>query len=83
MIKKHKKLCRVWNNSEHLLTYFNFRSYWMRFCFCFCFFSWCSLCIYLAVITSFAIGLKICVITAGMKKYKSIIKKNNKKMLIK
>ena len=30
-------------------------------------------------ITSSAIGLKICVITAGVKKYKSIIKKNKKK----
>ena len=46
----------------------------MRFHFCFCFFSWCSL-----GITSSAIGLKICVITAGIKKYKSIIKKKKKK----
>ena len=30
-------------------------------------------------ITSFAIGLKICVITTGIKKYKSIIKKKKKK----
>ena len=30
-------------------------------------------------ITSSAIGLKICVITAGIKKYKSIIKKNKNK----
>ena len=30
-------------------------------------------------ITSFAIGLKICAITARIKKYKSIIKKKNKK----
>ena len=32
-----------------------------------------------AGMTSFAIGLKICVITAGIKKYKSVIKKKNKK----
>ena len=30
-------------------------------------------------ITSYAIGLIICVITAGIKKYKSIIKKKKKK----
>ena len=30
-------------------------------------------------ITSFAIGLKICAITARIRKYKSIIKKKNKK----
>ena len=30
-------------------------------------------------IASFTIGLKICVITAGIKKYKSIIKKKKKK----
>ena len=30
-------------------------------------------------IASFTIGLKICVITAGIKKYKSIIKKKRKK----
>ena len=29
-------------------------------------------------ITSYAVGLKICVITAGIKKYKSIIKKKKK-----
>ena len=32
-------------------------------------------------ITSFAIGLKICAITAGIKKYKSIIKKKKKSMI--
>ena len=32
-----------------------------------------------AGITSSALGLKICVITAGIKKYKSIIKKKKKK----
>ena len=32
-----------------------------------------------AGVTSFAIGLKICVIATGIKKYKSIIKKKKKK----
>ena len=34
-------------------------------------------------IASSAIGLKICTITAGIKKYKSIIKKKRKKSMIK
>ena len=45
----------------------------MYFNFCFCFFSRYT------GITSSAIGLKICAITAGIKKYKSIIKKKKKK----
>ena len=46
----------------------------MCFHFCFCFISWYSI-----GITSSAVGLKICVITAAIKKYKSIIKKKKKK----
>ena len=42
--------------------------------FCFCFFAR-----YSYIITSFEIGLKLCAITAGIKKYKSIIKKKEKK----
>ena len=45
----------------------------MRFHFNFCFFSW-----YSYRISSSAIGLEICVITARIKKYKSIIKKKKK-----
>ena len=44
----------------------------MYFNFCFCFFASMG-------ITSSAIGLKICAITAGIKKYKSIIKEKKKK----
>ena len=46
----------------------------MCFHFCFFFFSWFPI-----GITSSAIGLKICAITARIKKYKSIIKKKKKK----
>ena len=46
----------------------------MCFHFCCCFFS-----CYPVGITSFAVGLNICVITAEIKKYKSIIKKKKKK----
>ena len=39
-----------------------------------------ALLVYVPVgITSFEVGLKICAITAGIKKYKSIIKKKKKK----
>ena len=46
----------------------------MYFNFFFCFFAWCYY-----RITCTAIGLKICTINAGIKKYKSIIKKKKKK----
>ena len=47
----------------------------MYFNFCFGFFG----CISIGV-TNSAIGLKICEITAGIKKYKSIIKKKKKRL---
>ena len=46
----------------------------MRFHFCFCFFSW-----YPTEITSSARGLKISAVTAGIKKYKSILMEKKKK----
>ena len=48
------------------------------FCFCFCFVSisaFASLFAAPAGIASSAVGIKICTITAAIKKYKSIIKK--------
>ena len=56
------------------LTYSSFYSYWMYFHPTFV-----SLVGISIEITSSAIGLKICVITAAIKKYKSIIKKKKKK----
>ena len=53
------------------LSYFNFYNSWMYFQFWFCFFSPIG-------IRSSAIGLKICVINAGIKKYKSKSKKKKK-----
>ena len=68
MSKKHKKVCRVLNYIDHLLIVI----------------STITGCVYISAfasivaiplrITSSAIGLKICVITAGIKTYKSIIK---------
>ena len=60
------------------VSYFTFYNYWMYFNFCVCF----SICFLVCVpigITSSVIGLKICAVAAGIKKYKSIIKKKKKK----
>ena len=72
MSKKHKKVYRVLNYIEHLLILI----------------STVTRCVYISSfaflvgipigITSSAIGLKICAITAGIKKYKLIIKKKKK-----
>ena len=56
---------------DRILSYFRFYNYWIVFNFCFCIFSWYSN-------TSSARELKICAITAAIKKYKSIIKKKKK-----
>ena len=69
MSKKHKKVYRVLNYIEHLLILISTvtRCVWIS--------TFASLVGFPIRITSSAIGLKICVITAGIKKYKSIIKK--------
>ena len=73
MIRKHKKVCTTLNYIEHFLILA----------------STINGCISVSVsasllgipigITSSAIQLKICAIAAGIKKYKSIIKKKKKK----
>ena len=73
MSKKHKKVCRVLNYIEHLLIVVSAVSGSVSI------FAFASLVAIPIEITIFAIGLKICVITAGIKKYKSIIKKKKKK----
>ena len=69
MNKKHKKVSTILNYTEHFLI---LSSEITRYI-------WISAFSFLVSIpigiTSFAIGLKICAITAGTKKYKSIIKK--------
>ena len=73
MSRKHKKVCRTLNYIEHFLilaaTTIGFISIS----------TFASLLGILLGITSSAIGLKICAITAGIKKYKSVIKKKKKK----
>ena len=71
MCKKHKKVCRVLNYTDHLIIVI----------------STITGCLSISVfatlvgvhigITSSANGLKICAITAGVKKCKSIIKKHD------
>ena len=71
--KKHKKVCRVLNYIDHSLTVIS------TIIGCVSISAFASLVDIPIGITSSAIGLKICVITAGIKKYKSIIKKKKKK----
>ena len=56
------------------LSYFSFYDYWINFNFCFV-----SLISIPIGITSYAVGLKICAVTVGIKNYKSIIKIKKKK----
>ena len=73
MSKKHKKVCRVLTYIENLL---------ILTCIvtgCISIFAFTSLDGIPIAITSSSIWLKICAITAGIKKYKSIFEKKKKK----
>ena len=74
MSKKHKKISRVLNYIDHLLVVISTITGWV---FISAFASFVGIPI---GITSSATGIKICVITAGIKKYRSIIKKKKKKL---
>ena len=73
MSKKHKKVYRVSNYTEHLLI--------LIYAVIGCVFisDFASVVGITRGITSSAIGLKMCVITEGIKEYKSIIEKKKKK----
>ena len=71
MSKKHKKVCRVLNHTEHLLIIIS--TITGCFHFSFCFFNW-----YFYRNYKFCSRIKVCLITAGIKKYKSIIKEKEK-----
>ena len=73
MSKKHKIVCRVLNYIDHLLIAVS------TITGCISISAFASLIAILVGITSSATGLKICVISPGIKKYKSIIKKKRKK----
>ena len=70
---KHKKVCKVSNYIEHSLIIIS------TITGCVSISAFASLVGILTGITSSAIGVNICVITAGIKKYKSIIKNKCKK----
>ena len=69
MSKKHKKVCRVLNYIDHWLIIIS------AITGCFSISAFASLVGVPIGIASSAIGLNICVITAEIKKYKSMIKK--------
>ena len=71
--KKHKNMCRNLNYVEHLLILGSSVTG------CVSIFAFASLIGIPIGITSSAVGLKICAVTVGIKKYKSIIKKKEKK----
>ena len=73
MRTKHKKVCAALNYIEHFLILAP------KTTVCTSIFAFASLIGIPIGIASSAIGLKICAITAGIKKYKSIIKKKKKK----
>ena len=73
MSKKHKKVYRVLNYIDHLLIIVSTVTG------CVSISAFTSLVVIPIGITSPAIRLKICVIAAGIKKYKSITKKKEKK----
>ena len=71
--KKHKKVCTTLNYIEHFLILAS------TITGCVSISAFASLIGIPIGITSSAIGLKICAITAGIKKYKSMINKKKKK----
>ena len=73
MSKKHKKYCRILNYIDHSLIAIS------TITGCVSISTFAPLVRIPIRITSFAIGLKNCVITAGIKKYMSIIIKKSKK----
>ena len=73
MSKKHKKKCKYLNYVEHLLIVASAVTV------CVSITVFASLVAIPISITSSALRLKICAITAGIKKFKSIIKKKKKK----
>ena len=74
MNKNHKKVCTALNYIEHFLILAS------TITGCISVFAFTSLLSILMRVASFAIGLKISAITAGVIKYKWIIKKKRKKL---
>ena len=75
MPKKHKKVCKFSNYTEHLLLLASVVTGYVSI------FAFASLFGILIGNVSSALGIKICATTAVIKKYKSIIKKKEKSMI--
>ena len=73
MSKKHKNVCRILNYIDHLLIIIS------TITGCVSISAFASLVGIPIGITSSAIGLKICAITAGIRKYKSVLKQKETK----
>ena len=73
MSEKYRKKCKYLNYVEHLLILSSIITG------CVSISAFASLVCVPVGITSSAVGIKICAITTGIKKYKSIIMKKNKK----
>ena len=73
MSQKLKKTCKYLNYVEHLLILVSKITGYVSIS------AFASLVAIPVGITSSAVGIKICAITAGIKKYKSIIQKKKKK----
>ena len=73
MCEKYKKTYKYLNYVEHLLILAS------TITGCISIFTFASLICVPVAITSSAVGIKICPITVGIKKYKSVIKKKKKK----
>ena len=73
MYEKHKEMCRALNYFEHFLVFVSAVSG------CISFSSFASLVGVPVGIASSTTRIKICVVTAGIQKYKSVIKEKKKK----
>ena len=73
MSRKHKKVCKTLNDVEHFLNL------GFKITGCFSIFAFVSLLGIPIEIVISAVGLNVCAIAAGIKNYKSIIKKKKKK----
>ena len=74
MSKKHKKLCTILNYTEHFLILAS------AITGCVSISAFASSVVVSIGILSSAVGLKICAITAAIKKYQSIIKKKKRSL---
>ena len=75
MNENYKKTCKYLNYVQHLLILASTVTS------CFLIFAFALLACVPVVISSFSVGIKICAITSGTKKYKSTINKKKKNMI--